>query len=49
MFLWGVISFAAGEEGGWMKGRDAGAGAGKRQSGGRRQWGALWSPADSGE
>lgn len=24
MFLRGVISFAAGEEGGWMKGRDAG-------------------------
>lgn len=27
MFLWGVISFAAGEVGGWMKGWDAGEGA----------------------
>lgn len=26
MFLWGVISFAVEEEGGWMKGRDAGKG-----------------------
>lgn len=43
MFLWGVISFAVG--GGFVKGWDAGEGAG----GSRRQWGALWSPADSGE
>lgn len=26
MFLWGVISFTAGEVGGWMKGWDAGEG-----------------------
>lgn len=31
MFLRGVISFAAGEEGGWMKGRDAGEG-GRREA-----------------
>ena len=31
MFLRGVISFAAGEEGGGKKGRDAGEGAAKRR------------------
>lgn len=33
MFLRGVISFAAGEEGGWLRGRDAGEGAGERRAG----------------
>lgn len=56
MFLWGVISFAAGEEeeGGVVVVVDEGLGMllrgpGKRQSRGRRHWAALWSPADSGE
>lgn len=46
MFLRGVISFAAGEEGGWREGGDAGGGGGSER---RRQWGALWSAADSGD
>lgn len=41
MFLRGVISFAAGEEGGWMKGRDAGEGAGKRRSRGTTTVGRI--------